>query len=141
MPAGVLIVGGGQAGFQTAASLRAEGYLGPVTLLGEETHLPYQRPPLSKAFLLGKQNQSQVLLRPDSFYRDHDIRWVAGEKAAAVETHEHRVRLAPGTAIPYDTLVLAAGSRNRTLPIPGAGLDGVCCLRTLGEAVEIKQRL
>ena len=134
-------MGGGQAGFQTAASLRAEGYLGPVTLLGEEAHLPYQRPPLSKAFLLGKQNHSQVLLRPDSFYRDHDIRWMAGEKAMAIETHEHRVRLASGTAISYDTLVLSVGSRNRALPIPGAGLDGFCYLRTLGEAVEIKQRL
>ena len=141
MPDGVVIVGGGQAGFQTAASLRTEGYLGPVTLLGEEAHLPYQRPPLSKAFLLGKQNQSQVLLRPDSFYRDHDIRWVAGETAVAIETHEHRVRLASGTAISYQTLVLAAGSRNRTLPVPGADLDGVCYLRTLSEAVEIKQRL
>jgi 3-phenylpropionate/trans-cinnamate dioxygenase ferredoxin reductase component len=141
MPEGVLIVGGGQAGFQAAASLRTEGYLGPVTLLSEETHPPYQRPPLSKAFLLGKQNQSQVLLRPESFYRDHDIRWVAGEKALAIETREHRVRLASGTAIPYDTLVLAAGSRNRKLPVPGADLDGVCDLRTFGEAVEIKQRL
>lgn len=141
MPAGVLIVGGGQAGFQTAASLRTEGYPGPVTLLGEETHLPYQRPPLSKAFLLGKQSESQVLLRPESFYRDHNIRWVAGEKAVAIEAHEHRVRLASGTAIPYQTLVLSVGSRNRTLPVPGAGLDGVYYLRTLGEAVEIKQRL
>src|SRR5579862_6190907 len=100
MPEGVLIVGGGQAGFQTAASLRTEGYAGPVTLLSEEAHLPYQRPPLSKAFMLGKQNESHVLLRPESFYRDHDVRWVAGEKAVTIETHEHRVRLGSGTAIP-----------------------------------------
>jgi 3-phenylpropionate/trans-cinnamate dioxygenase ferredoxin reductase subunit len=167
MSDGVVIAGGGQAGFQTAFSLRAEGYEGPITLIGEEPYAPYQRPPLSKAFVQGKQNEAQVLLRPENFYRDRDIRLLAGERVAAIETFEHRARLASGTAIPYDSLVLATGARNRALPVPGAELlsnsrttkaggscfdemgrppasvrpDGVCYLRTLGEAVELKQRM
>jgi 3-phenylpropionate/trans-cinnamate dioxygenase ferredoxin reductase subunit len=141
MSDGVVIAGGGQAGFQTAYSLRAEGYEGPITLIGEEPHVPYQRPPLSKAFVLGKQNEAQVLLRPESFYRDRDIRFLADERVAAIETFEHRARLASGAAIPYDALVLATGARNRALPVPGAEVDGVCYLRTLGEAIELKQRI
>jgi 3-phenylpropionate/trans-cinnamate dioxygenase ferredoxin reductase component len=141
MSDGVVIAGGGQAAFQTAASLRTEGYQGPITLIGEEPHAPYQRPPLSKAFVLGKQNETQVLLRPESFYRDRDIRWIAGDRVAAIETFEHRARLASGAAIPYDALVLATGARNRVLPVPGAQLDGVCYLRTLNEAIELKQRM
>jgi 3-phenylpropionate/trans-cinnamate dioxygenase ferredoxin reductase component len=141
MSHGVVIVGGGQAGFQTAFSLRAEGYEGPITLLGEEPQAPYQRPPLSKAFVLGKQNPTQILLRPESYYRDHAIRWLPGERAAAIETPEHRVLLASGIPVPYDTLVLAAGARNRTLPIPGSNAEGVCYLRTLPEAIEVKQRI
>jgi 3-phenylpropionate/trans-cinnamate dioxygenase ferredoxin reductase subunit len=138
---GVVITGGGQAGFQTAFSLRAEGYQGAITLIGEEPHSPYQRPPLSKAFVLGKQNAAQVLLRPESFYKDRDIQLLAGERVAAIETFEHRVRLASGAAIPYEALVLATGARNRALAAPGAQFDGVCYLRTLGEAIEIKQRI
>jgi 3-phenylpropionate/trans-cinnamate dioxygenase ferredoxin reductase component len=138
---GVVIVGGGQAGFQTAFSLRAEGYEGPITLVGEEPHAPYQRPPLSKAFVLGKQNLTQILLRPESYYRDHAIRFLAGERAAVIETPEHRVLLASQVPVPYDTLAIASGARNRTLPIPGSTLEGVCYLRTLPEAIEIKQRI
>ncbi|HEY7339231.1 MAG TPA: FAD-dependent oxidoreductase [Bryobacteraceae bacterium] len=141
MSDGVVIVGGGQAGFQTAFSLRAEGYEGPVTLIGEEPHVPYQRPPLSKAFVLGKQNQANILLRPESYYLDRNIRFLPGERVAAIETPEHRARLDSGAAIPYDSLVLAAGARNRVLPIAGAQLDGVCYLRTLTEAIELKQRI
>ena len=135
-----MIVGGGQAGFQTAFSLRSEGYEGPITLIGEEPHVPYQRPPLSKGFVLGKQSNAQILLRPESYYTDHNIRFLAGERAAVIETPEHRVRLGSGSAIPYDALVLATGASNRTLPVPGAQQHGVCYLRTLAEAVEIKQR-
>jgi 3-phenylpropionate/trans-cinnamate dioxygenase ferredoxin reductase subunit len=137
----VVIVGGGQAGYQTAFTLRAEGYQGTVTLIGEEPHTPYQRPPLSKAFMLGKQDREKILLRPETYYRDHDIRLMAGEKVAAIEPAARQVRLESGAAIPYDALVLAVGARNRKLPVPGAELEGVCYLRTLGEAAELKQRI
>jgi 3-phenylpropionate/trans-cinnamate dioxygenase ferredoxin reductase component len=140
MSDGVVIAGGGQAGFQTAVSLRGEGYQEPITIISDEVHLPYQRPPLSKAFLLGKQDAQKILLRPESYYAEHGIRLLSGERAVAIETPEHRVRLGSGTALSYDSLVLAVGSRNRILPVPGAELEGVCYLRTLSEAVEIKQR-
>jgi 3-phenylpropionate/trans-cinnamate dioxygenase ferredoxin reductase subunit len=138
---GVVIAGGGQAGFQTAFSLRAEGYEGPITLLSDEPHLPYQRPPLSKGFVLGKQNHSHILLRPENYYREHNIHLLSGERAAAIERPEHRVRLASGSGIPYQALVLATGATNRRLPVPGAELGGVCYLRTLHDAIEIKQRI
>lgn len=141
MPSGVVIVGGGQAGYQTAASLRAEGYDGPVFLIGDEPHAPYQRPPLSKAFVLGKQDQARIALRPESYYPDHRIEFLAGQKAVAIDRVARRVRLDSGKDLDYDTLVLALGSRNRTLPVSGATLDGVCYLRTLAEAIEIKQRI
>ena len=138
---GVVIIGAGQAGYQTAASLRAEGYDGSIALIGEEPHVPYQRPPLSKAFVLGKQDQTRVLLRPASYYADHKIELLSGERATAIERTTRQVLLKSGRRIRYSKLVLALGARNRALPIPGAELDGVRYLRTLGEAVEIKQRL
>jgi len=141
MPAGVVIVGGGQAGYQTAASLRTEGYDGPVFLIGEEPQLPYQRPPLSKAFVLGKQDHAHILLRPESFYRDHRIELLAEKKALAIDRVSRRVLLDSGSALSYDTLVLALGARNRLLPVAGATLEGVRYLRTLPEAIEVKQRL
>ena len=79
MAAGTVIVGTGQAGFQTAASLRAEGYQEPITLIGEEPHIPYQRPPLSKGFALGSQDLESIELRPRKFYQDHDIELLAGK--------------------------------------------------------------
>jgi 3-phenylpropionate/trans-cinnamate dioxygenase ferredoxin reductase subunit len=141
MPAGVVIVGGGQAGYQTAASLRTEGYDGPVFLIGEEPGMPYQRPPLSKTFVLGKQDHTRILLRPEIFYRDHRIELLAGEKAVAIDRVSRKVLLRSGGDLDYDTLVLALGARNRQLPVVGAMLEGVCYLRTLTEAIEVKQRL
>ena len=141
MPDGVVIVGGGQAGFQTAFSLRVDGFEGAITLIGEEPQVPYQRPPLSKGFVLGKQSHTQILLRPENYYADRRIRFLPGERASAIETREHRVRLKSGVAIPYDALVLATGASNRKLSVAGAELEGVCYLRTFPEALEIKQRL
>ena len=138
---GVVIVGGGQAGYQTAASLRSEGYDGPVSLIGDEPHAPYQRPPLSKAFVLGKQDQARILLRPESYYADHKIELLAGERVVAIDRTSREVRLKSGRQLRYDKLVLALGARNRLLPIPGAELEGVRYLRTLGEAIALKQRL
>jgi 3-phenylpropionate/trans-cinnamate dioxygenase ferredoxin reductase component len=141
MPAGVVIAGAGQAGYQAAASLRTEGYDGPVFLIGDEPGLPYQRPPLSKGFVLGKQDRDRILLRPESFYREHRIELLASERIAAIDRTARKVHLKSGGDLVYDRLVLALGARNRLLPIPGASLEGVCYLRTLPEAIEIKHRL
>jgi 3-phenylpropionate/trans-cinnamate dioxygenase ferredoxin reductase subunit len=141
MPAGTLIIGTGQAGFQTAASLRSEGYQEPIALLGDEPHIPYQRPPLSKAFLMGKESAESIELRPRAFYPDHNIQLLVGERALSIEPSQRRVNLVSGASLPYDKLVLAVGARNRLLPIPGAQLDGVLYLRSLDEAAALKQRL
>jgi 3-phenylpropionate/trans-cinnamate dioxygenase ferredoxin reductase component len=141
MGAGTVIVGTGQAGFQTAASLRAEGYAESVTLIGEEPQIPYQRPPLSKTFALGQQDFESIQLRPQNFYQDHRIELLAGQRVSAIDRSGRAVRLESGRRIPYEKLVLATGSRNRKLPIPGAELDGVVYLRSLEEAIAIRDRL
>ncbi len=142
---GVVIVGAGQAGFQVAASLRAEGYSEPIALIGDEPSLPYQRPPLSKGFMTGKQEIEATALRPLAFYESHRIDLVTGAKVIEIDRVARSVSLASGRALrrsfPYDALVLAVGARNRTLPVKGAELDGVCYLRTDAEAVGLRQRV
>ncbi len=110
MRAGTVIVGTGQAGFQVAASLRSEGYQEPVTLIGDEQSIPYQRPPLSKAFLTGAETSESIELRPGAFYRDHNILLLPGETVTTIEKREHRIALASGRRVPYEKLVLAVGA-------------------------------
>jgi 3-phenylpropionate/trans-cinnamate dioxygenase ferredoxin reductase subunit len=141
MAAGCVIVGGGQAGFEAASSLRAAGFGEPVVIIGEEPHLPYQRPPLSKGYVLDKQGMDEIELRPAEYYRDHHIEVMTGERVLSIDRANRRLRLASGGERPYDTLVLAVGARNRTLPVDGAALDCVLYLRTLRESATIKLRL
>ena len=137
MSDGVVIVGAGQAGFQVATSLRQEGFDGPITLIGDEPGLPYQRPPLSKGFMAGKQAIEAIALRPAPFYEKQRIELLAGDKVVEIDRAGRSVSLASGRRVRYGTLVLAVGARNRTLPLQGATLDGVCYLRTDAEAVGI----
>ena len=137
----VVIVGTGQGGLQAAASLREAGFAGPVTLIGDEPDLPYQRPPLSKAYLLGKMAEEGLRLRSEAFYAKNGIDLLAGERVAAIDRATRRVRLNSGPEIGFDHLVLATGARNRPLPVPGADLDGVLYLRTLAEARDLKARI
>jgi 3-phenylpropionate/trans-cinnamate dioxygenase ferredoxin reductase subunit len=133
---GVVIVGAGQAGFQAAASLRSEGYGESITLIGEEPHLPYQRPPLSKGFLHGTQPIESVELRPEAFYTTQRVDLITGESVAALDTFNREVELASGRRIPYQHLILATGARVRKLP-----LDRALYLRGCRDAVELKDRL
>ncbi|MBW8267905.1 NAD(P)/FAD-dependent oxidoreductase [Caldovatus aquaticus] len=139
--ADVLILGAGQAGVQLAAALREGGHDGRILLLGEEPELPYQRPPLSKAYLSGKADAPQLRLRTDAFYAENRIGLRLGARAVRIERAARRVRLASGEALAYGHLVLATGARNRALPVPGAALDGVMQLRTLAEAEALRRRL
>jgi len=141
MRAGAVIVGGGQAGFEAAASLRSEGFQERITIVGEEPHLPYQRPPLSKGFVLDTHGLDEIELRPAAFYEQHRIDLIVGERVVELDRQARHIRVASGASIPYDALVLAVGARNRTLPVDGAELDGVLFLRTLDESREIKTRL
>lgn len=136
----IIIVGAGQAGFQLAHSLRQEGYEGRIALIGDEDSLPYQRPPLSKGYLLGKITTQSLHFRPKKFYEDNRIDLVCGP-AVTIDRTNHRVLLRGGGALTYDHLILATGAHNRCLPVLGADLDGVFGLRTLTDADAIGARL
>lgn len=129
----VVIVGAGQAGYQVAASLRQEGFKGAITLIGEEATLPYQRPPLSKAYLQGKIGPANLRFRTAEYYAEQNITLV-NDAVTAIDRTNRRVTMASGEPITYDHLVLAVGAHNRVLPIPGADLDGVFGLKTLADA-------
>ena len=137
----VAVVGAGQAGFQTASSLRQEGFAGRIVLIGDEPVLPYQRPPLSKSYLAGESGFDELLLRPEAFYEKQEIDLVTGETVTAIDRPGRRLRLASGGEIACDHLVLATGSRFRPLAVPGAELDGVLPLRTLADADILRERL
>jgi 3-phenylpropionate/trans-cinnamate dioxygenase ferredoxin reductase component len=137
----VAIVGAGQAGFQTASSLRQEGFAGRVLLIGDEPGLPYQRPPLSKSYLAGDSGLDELWLRPEAFYEKQEIELLAGEAVTAIDGPGRVVRLGSGGAIECDQIVLATGARCRALPVPGAELDGVLPLRTLADADILRERL
>jgi 3-phenylpropionate/trans-cinnamate dioxygenase ferredoxin reductase component len=138
---GVVVIGAGQGGLDTVAALRAKGYGGPVTLVGEEPVLPYQRPPLSKGFLTGATSYDDLTLRTESFFEAQEITLVSGVRAIGIELERQRVRLASGATLGYDKLVLATGSRPRTLPVPGMDLTGVRTLRTFADAEALRALL
>jgi 3-phenylpropionate/trans-cinnamate dioxygenase ferredoxin reductase subunit len=139
--AGTVIVGGGHAGFEAAAALRAKGYKAPVRVLCAEARAPYQRPPLSKGLLLGKAEAYNLPFRSPGFYAAQGIELLVGEAAASVDRAAGVVETEGGRRLPYDALVLATGARPRPLPVEGAGLDGVVYLRTLDEALALAARL
>jgi 3-phenylpropionate/trans-cinnamate dioxygenase ferredoxin reductase subunit len=136
----VVIVGAGHGGFQVAASLRQKGFDGRVVLISDEAGLPYQRPPLSKAYLLGKIKESNLLFRPQEFFIKQRIELVHGS-ATAIDRQNCRLLLASGQAIDYGHLVLATGAHNRPLPVPGAELDGVFGMKTKADADALASRL
>ncbi len=136
----VLIVGAGHAGFQLAASLRQHGFDGRVGLINDEAHLPYQRPPLSKAYLKGTGGPDSLMFRPDKFYREQNIDLIEG-RAVAIDRAAHRLLLASGSSLDYGHLVLATGARNRLLDVPNANLPDVLYLRTLDESEALRHRI
>jgi 3-phenylpropionate/trans-cinnamate dioxygenase ferredoxin reductase subunit len=136
----IVIAGGGQAGFQVAASLRQEGYAGRITMVGDEPGVPYQRPPLSKAYLLGKVGAHALRFRPPEYFEEHRIDRLH-DRIAAIDRAARHVTLASGTSLPYDHLVIATGARNRVPALPGIELDGVFGLRTLADADALSPRL
>src|SRR5580692_1710240 len=137
----VVIVGAGHAGVQVAASLREEGFAESVTLLSAEPHLPYQRPPLSKAFLKGAMEADGLPLRAAQFYQDKGVDLVLGEEATYIDRSARCVELASGRRLAYGHLVLATGARQRPLVAPGIDLEGVLVLRDLTDARGLRERL
>jgi 3-phenylpropionate/trans-cinnamate dioxygenase ferredoxin reductase subunit len=133
----VVIVGAGHAGFQVAASLRQLGFAEPVFLINDEGHLPYQRPPLSKAYIKGTAGPESLFFRPEKFYADQKIELVS-DRAAAIDRAARKLKLASGTALDYGHLVLATGARNRLLDLPNANLPDVKYLRILDESEALR---
>lgn len=137
----VVIVGAGHGGVQTAMSLRQNGFDERIVLVGDEPGLPYQRPPLSKAYLQGKTPLDSLWLRPESFYHDNKIEFVGGARVTAIDPAVRRITLGNSDEIEYGHLVLSVGARNRIPPLEGADLDGVLYIRTLVETDALKARL
>ncbi|WP_269714999.1 NAD(P)/FAD-dependent oxidoreductase [Caulobacter sp. NIBR2454] len=137
----VVIVGAGHAGGSAAAFLRQYGFEGPIYLVGEEPLLPYQRPPLSKAWLKGEADADSLALKPDSWYAEADVALRLGGVAVEINRGARAVTLASGESLSYDFLILATGARPRMLPIEGADLAGVLALRTAADAETLKGAL
>ena len=136
-PSSVVIVGAGLAGAKTAEALRDKGYAGPVTLLGREAELPYERPPLSKEYLIGKAEFDKAIVHPQEWYAEHDVDLRQDVDVVAVHLGSREVELADGSRLGYGALVLATGSEPRRLPIAGA--DSALTLRTHSDSDTIRQ--
>ncbi|MER6840157.1 NAD(P)/FAD-dependent oxidoreductase [Streptomyces platensis] len=134
-----LIAGAGLAGAKAAETLRKEGFDGPLVLVGDEHERPYERPPLSKGYLLGTAERDSAHVHPPEWYADHDVDLRLGQAVTALDPAGHEVTLADGTRLGYAKLLLATGSTPRPLPVPGADLDGVHSLRRLPDSDRLKE--
>jgi 3-phenylpropionate/trans-cinnamate dioxygenase ferredoxin reductase subunit len=130
----IVVVGTGIAGASAVEMLRREGYDGRITLVGDEPETPYDRPPLSKGYILGTTPEAKLTLRPASYYIEHTIELRLGQRATHLDLAARRVTLADGERLRFDRLLIATGGAARRLSIPGADLDGIRYLRTLADA-------
>src|SRR5260370_3772175 len=135
------VVGAGLAGFQVASAPRDQHYPGRVVLVGDESHRPYHRPPLSKGYLLGSADDAAVDMRPATYYSDKQIELLTATRAATIDRTHRKLALENGTVIDYDHLVLAVGARNRLLHAPRSALARVSYLRHLDEARALRAAL
>jgi 3-phenylpropionate/trans-cinnamate dioxygenase ferredoxin reductase subunit len=135
---GVVIVGAGHGAGQVAASLRQKKYSSPVTMIGEEAWLPYQRPPLSKKYLAGEMPAERLYFKPESFYDAQDVTTRLRTRVTAIDREAKHVVTDAGDKVPYDDLVLATGSRARIMDVPGIDLDGIHYLRGIDDVDGIR---
>lgn len=135
----IVIVGANLAGGTAASTLRREGFEGRVVLIGDEPDPPYERPPLSKEYLRGESDFESALLSPADFYADQEIDLMLGTRATALDLGGRVVKLETGERLPYDSLLLTTGGRNRKLRVPGADLQNIFDLRTRPDADAIRE--
>jgi 3-phenylpropionate/trans-cinnamate dioxygenase ferredoxin reductase component len=133
-----VIVGGGMAGAVAAQTLREEGFDGRITLLGQELHAPYERPPLSKDYLQGKADRDSIFVHPEPWYAEQGVELSLGSAVTSLDPDTGTVTTATGARLSYDKLLLATGSKPRRLGVPGADLDGVYYLRNVEDSERIK---
>jgi 3-phenylpropionate/trans-cinnamate dioxygenase ferredoxin reductase subunit len=139
MSGNIVIVGAGQAAAQAVQSLRAEGIDAPIIMIGDEAYAPYQRPPLSKAYLLGNFERPRLFLKADSYYPEVRCELVVNTSVSAIHRAERVVELSNGRKLDYDKLLLATGARVRRLRCPGANLPGVHYLKTIADVDGLQQ--
>ena len=137
----ILILGAGHAGGVAAATLRQAGFAGRITLIGSDTHPPYERPPLSKEVLAGAAPVEKTYLRPLAFYAESGISLRLGETAVMIDRKAQRVRLASVETVPYDALLLTLGARARRLPVPGGDHKRVFYLRDIADSLALREHL
>lgn len=141
MSAAIVIIGAGQAGVQTAEALRAGGFVGSITLMGNEAYGPYHRPPLSKAWLAGEMDSAQLVMRAPEMLARKNIELRTNVTVSAIDRAAKRVTLSDGSTLPYTGLVLATGSTPRSLPLPGGDAQGVFALRSRDDASAVAERM
>ncbi len=134
----IVIIGAGQAGAQAVASLRAEGFAGALAMVGDEAFPPYQRPPLSKAYLAGTFERERLFLRPDAFYAEAKCELALGVNAILLARATKRVSLSDGRTLDYDKLLFATGARVRRMRVPGAELAGIHYLRDIADVDRLR---
>ena len=137
----IVVIGGGQAAAQAIQSLHMGGYAGELTLVGEEAALPYQRPPLSKAYMKGEFAEERLYFKPAAWYEDNKVDLVLSTRATGIDRTRRIVEIEHGGHLDYDALILATGSRPRDLPIEGADLDHVYALRSLADVERIRPQM
>jgi 3-phenylpropionate/trans-cinnamate dioxygenase ferredoxin reductase component len=138
---GYLIVGASLGGARAAEALRGEGFDGPIVMIGSENELPYERPPLSKGYLMGKEERAKIYAHPQEWYADNDVELRLGTDVTAIDRANRQVTLDGADQLAYSKLLLTTGSSPRRLPVPGEDLDGVLYLRTVGDSDRIKAAL
>jgi 3-phenylpropionate/trans-cinnamate dioxygenase ferredoxin reductase subunit len=134
----IVIIGAGQAGAQAVASLRADGFTGDLVMVGDEAYAPYQRPPLSKTYLMGTLDRERLFLKPDAFYAEAKCELLLNATASAIDRAKKVVTLSDGITLPYDKLLIATGSRVREIKCPGADLPGVFYLRSIADVDKLR---
>lgn len=137
----IVVVGAGQAAAQAVQSLRLGGFGGTLTLVGDEAALPYQRPPLSKAYMKGEFDEERLYFKPAAWYEDQKVEVLLGAHASGIDRANREVRLGHGGHLPYDYLIIATGSRPRPLTVPGADLEGIHDLRTLADVERLRPKM
>jgi 3-phenylpropionate/trans-cinnamate dioxygenase ferredoxin reductase subunit len=137
----IVIIGASLTGATAAAALRSQGYDGELVLVGEEDRRPYERPPLTKDLLRGESEPEAAAVHEPAFYAENDIELRLGRRATELRTGDREVVLDDGERLRYDRALIATGARPRTLDVPGADLDGVVTLRTVDDALALRERI
>ncbi|WP_419715364.1 NAD(P)/FAD-dependent oxidoreductase [Henriciella marina] len=137
----IVVIGGGQAGAQAVQSLRQFGYEGAITLVGDEAALPYQRPPLSKAYMKGELAEDRLYFKPAAWYEDNKVETLLSQRVKKIDRANRQVLLQHGGHLDYDAVIIATGSRPRPLPVEGADLENVFELRGLSDVEHIQPKM